>query len=294
MESTMHEKLIFTSIASALRAEDIAAFEQTSTELRAMIEVTRTWAGPEAANIDEAMREACPWKQGDYQEGFVVRMRATFGKAAVLQAFAVAKGFDPGHFLNDGTWSSLSSSLIWGGSHSFDNGSPLNVADVFYDSLRTIRSFAGHKGVIKNCAEVVHGNGRIRRLANQAKAGRLDIRSLIAQLEVCLVARFILDNSVVGASIDKVEWCDNFRHSSGIAYLSPSLTPSDYAPSAVYAPGSAPSIGSASSVGSAPSQEELLDINEQWEHENPETLATQQNAHSRRVSAARDSTSAQD
>lgn len=249
MESVVDEKLIFTSIASALQAEDMAAFGQTSTEPRAMIGVTRTWAGLGAANIDEAMREACPWKEDDSQESFVDRVGASSGTAAVLQVFAVAKGLDPGHFANSSIWNSLPRSWMWTGP-SWDVGSSLNVSYIFYDSLRTMFSFAGHKGVIKSCAEVAYGSGRIRRLAIQAKAGQLDIYSLIAELEICLVARFILDSSVVGASIDKEEWCDSLRQALGSA----SLHIDGYAPSDV------------SSVDSAPSQEELLDINEQWEY----------------------------
>jgi len=265
MESIMHEKLIFTSIASALRAEDIAAFEQTSTEPRAMIEVTRTWAGPGAANIDEAMREACPWKDVDSQEGFVEgfvdRVGASSGTAAVLQAFAVAKGLDPGHFTNSGIWNSLPRSWMWTGL-SWDVGSSLNVLYAFFDSLRTMFSFAGHKGLIKSCAEVAYGHGRIRRLAIQAQAAQLDIYSVIAELEICLAARFILDSSVVGASIDKEEWCDNLRQALG----TDSPCSGDHAPSDI------------SSVGSILSEEELLDINEQWEYDSPEHSGMWQHA----------------
>merc|ERR1712070_271328 len=142
----MYEKLIFTSIASALRAEDMAALEQAATEPRAMIGVTRTWAGLGAVNADEAMREACPWKDVDSQEGFVEgfvdRVGANSGTATVLQAFAVTKGLDPAHFTNDDTWSSLPRSWMWTGP-SWNVGSSLNVSYVFYDSLRTMRSFAG-------------------------------------------------------------------------------------------------------------------------------------------------------
>jgi len=276
----MYEKLIFTSIASALRAEDMAAFEQTSTEPRAMIGVTRTWAGQGAANTDEAMREACPWKEVDSQEGFVDQVGANSGTATVLRAFAEAKGLDPAHFANDDIWNSLPRSWMRAGP-SWEVGSSLNVSYVFYDSLRTMLSFAGHKGVIKSCAEVVHGNDRINRLANQAKAGRLDIYSLIAELEVCLVARFILDSSVVGASIDKEKWCDSFRQTLGIA--SPSSADDD--PSYRWDPPSDVSFFS-----SAPS----LDIDAPWEFESPETSEMRQTARSLRVTAAHESTSVQD
>jgi hypothetical protein len=263
MESVMDEKLIFTSIASALQAEDMAAFEQTSTESRAMIGMTRTWVGPGAAHIDEAMREACPWKADDSQESFVDRVGAISGTATVLQAFAVAKGLDPGRFAKSGIWNSLPRSWMWTGL-SWVVGSSLNVSYIFYDSLRTMFSFAGHKGLIKSCAEVAYGHGRIRRLAIQAKAGQLDIYSLIAELEICLAARFILDSSVVGASIDKEEWCDNLRQALG----TDSPCSGDHAPSDV------------SSVGSTLSQEELLDINEQWEYDSPEHSGMGQHAYS--------------
>ncbi|CAK0832593.1 unnamed protein product [Prorocentrum cordatum] len=208
------EKIIFTTIASALQADTMAAFEQTSTEARDLIGATRTWAGREAANVNESMREACPWNEdGSFEdEYFVYRVVLSTRRAAVLQAFAVAKGLDLSHFENDGTWNFIPRSWSWTASYV---PACLIPASVFYDSLCTLASLAGHKGIIKACLGVVNGTARMRRLATQAKAGRLDTFSLIAELEVCLVARFILDSSVGDISTCKEEWCDRFRRTDG-------------------------------------------------------------------------------
>jgi hypothetical protein len=228
----------------------MAVLEQTSREGRAVIGVTQTWAGPEATHVDEAMREACPWNGDGRQKGFVDRVGIGVDRTMLLQAFAVVKVLGRERLEGDDIWDPLLRSWLWTGP-SWHVGSPSNVSKIFYDSLRNVRSFAGHKGVIKSCMGVVYGNDRIRRLTNRARAGQLDIYSLIAELEVCFLARFILDSSVAGASIDKHEWCDSFRQTVGSASpTSCGVTIADYA------------LDSDESVRS---QEELLDANVPWE-----------------------------
>ncbi|CAK0880760.1 unnamed protein product [Prorocentrum cordatum] len=250
MERIMYEKHVFISITSSLRAENIAVLEQTARAVRTLIGVTRTWAGPEASQVDESMRDACPWKVDGHQIGFVDRLGVGIDRTMLLQAFAVAKVLGPKRFEDDDIWDTLLRSWLWTGP-SWDIGSPTNVSSIFYDSLRDARSFAGHKGVMKSCAAVVFGNDRIRRLSNRAKADQLDIHSLIAELEVCLLARFILDSSVAGASTDIVEWCDSFRQTLGVASTtSGSMTSVD---------------DTLDREGFVRSQEGLLDTNALWE-----------------------------
>lgn len=229
MGSIMYEKRVFTSIASALQADSMAALEQTSREGRALLGVTRTWAGPEATSVDESMREACPWNGDGREEGLVDRVGIGVDRTTLLQAFAVVKVLGRKRFGGDDMWDSLLCSWLWTGP-SWRVGSSLNVSKIFYDSLLNVRSFAGHKGVIKSCIGVVYGNDRIRRLANRARAGQLDIDSLIAELEVCFLARFILDSSVAGAPTDRDEWCDSIRQAVGsVSHTTSSATSADYA-----------------------------------------------------------------